>query len=77
MLKRIGIAVAAGLILFLLFKYCEFRKPDNAIDYNTNLIQQQILNVGKLVVTEGHFTKVLTYKNQNKYFLLLFFLTMV
>ena len=31
------------------------------------MIQQQILNVGKLVVTEGHFSEVITYKNQEKY----------
>jgi lipopolysaccharide export LptBFGC system permease protein LptF len=68
MLKRIliGIAVIGGI--FLLFKYCDFKKNDDEdITYNTNLIQQQILNVGKLVVTEGHFSEVITYKNQQKY----------
>jgi hypothetical protein len=39
-------------------------KGDDSIDYNTNLIQQQIVNVGKLVVTEGHFSEVVTYKNK-------------
>jgi hypothetical protein len=38
---------------------------DSAIDYNTNLIQQQIVNVGKLVV-EGHFSEVVTYKNKER-----------
>ncbi|MBG6060515.1 lipopolysaccharide export LptBFGC system permease protein LptF [Flavobacterium sp. CG_9.1] len=68
MLRRIliGIAVVGGI--FLLFKYCDFKKNDDQdITYNTNLIQQQILNVGKLVVTEGHFSEVITYKNQQKY----------
>ena len=68
MLRRIliGIAVIGGI--FLLFKYCDFKKNDDQdITYNTNLIQQQILNVGKLVVTEGHFSEVITYKNQQKY----------
>jgi lipopolysaccharide export LptBFGC system permease protein LptF len=52
----------------LLFKYCEFKKEDDSgIDYNTDLIQQQIVNVGKLVVTEGHFSEVITYKNKEKY----------
>ncbi|MFE3868882.1 DUF4230 domain-containing protein [Flavobacterium sp. LS2P90] len=70
MLKRIliGIAVIGGI--FLLFKYCDFKKNDDEdITYNTNLIQQQIVNVGKLVVTEGHFSEVITYKNQQKYLL--------
>ena len=69
MLKKIGIAAALILIVFLLFKYCEFKKSETStIDYNTNLIQKQILNVGKLVVTEGHFAEVLTYKDQDNYF---------
>ena len=70
MLRRIliGIAIIGGI--FLLFKYCDFKKKeDEDITYNTNLIQQQILNVGKLVVTEGHFSEVITYKNQQKYLL--------
>ena len=70
MLRRIliGIAIIGGI--FLLFKYCDFKKNDDEdITYNTNLIQQQILNVGKLVVTEGHFSEVITYKNQQKYLL--------
>ena len=70
MIRRIliGIAVIGGI--FLLFKFCDFKKNDDEdVTYNTNLIQQQILNVGKLVVTEGHFSEVLTYKNQQKYLL--------
>ncbi|WP_426064118.1 DUF4230 domain-containing protein [Flavobacterium sp. DSP2-3-1] len=70
MLRRILIAIAVIGGIFLLFKYCDFKKKDDEdISYNTNLIQQQILNVGKLVVTEGHFSEVITYKNQQKYLL--------
>lgn len=65
--RAIGIGIIVVLIV-LAFKYCEFKKDDDSgIEYNTSLIQQQILNVGKLVVTEGHFSEVLTYKNQQKY----------
>ena len=68
MLKRILIGIGICISVFLLFKYCDFkRNEDQDITYNTNLIQQQILNVGKLVVTEGHFSEVITYKNQQKY----------
>ncbi|WP_338647478.1 DUF4230 domain-containing protein [Flavobacterium sp. KS-LB2] len=70
MLKRILIGIGVIVGIFLLFKYCDFKKnEDQDITYNTNLIQQQILNVGKLVVTEGHFSEVITYKNQQKYLL--------
>ena len=70
MLRRLltTIGIIAGI--FLLFKFCDFKKnDDDDISYNTNLIQQQIVNVGKLVVTEGHFSEVITYKNQQKYLL--------
>lgn len=66
-MKRILIGVGVIVAVFLLFKFCDFKKDESNIEYNTNLIQQQILNVGKLVVTEGHFSEVLTYKDQDKY----------
>jgi hypothetical protein len=70
MLRRILIGIGIIIGIFLLFKFCDFKKNDDEdITYNTNLIQQQILNVGKLVVTEGHFSEVITYKNQQKYLL--------
>lgn len=68
--KRILYLIFGVVGALLLFKYCEFKKQnDGTIDYNTNLIQQQIVNVGKLIVTEGHFSQVLTYKDQDKYFM--------
>jgi lipopolysaccharide export LptBFGC system permease protein LptF len=68
MLKRIIVGTVIVVAILLAFKYCEFKKGDeSSLDYNTNLIQQQIVNVGKLVVTEGHFSEVVTYKNQQKY----------
>lgn len=70
MLKRIILGAGIILAIVLLFKYCEFKKEDTStIDYNSNLIQQQIVNVGKLIVTEGHYSQVLTYKDQDKYFM--------
>lgn len=68
MIKKIVVVVILIAAVILLFKYCDFKKDDeDDISYNTNLIQQQIVNVGKLVVTEGHFSEVITYKNQQKY----------
>jgi lipopolysaccharide export LptBFGC system permease protein LptF len=68
MLKRVLVGAVIVVAIILAFKFCEFKKDDDSsLDYNTNLIQQQIVNVGKLVVTEGHFSEVVTYKNQQKY----------
>lgn len=70
MIKRILLGLGIIGSIFLLFKYCEFKKEDDSTTIDsTGLIQQQILNVGKLIVTEGHFSEVITYKNQQKYLL--------
>jgi Protein of unknown function (DUF4230) len=57
-----------GFVLIFYFGYQFFtRKSENTtIEYDTNLIQVQIKNVGKLVVTEGHFAEVLTYKDKKE-----------
>ncbi len=65
--KRIALIVAGVVIIFVLFRYCGFKKDDGPQIEETALIQEQIRNVGKLVVTEGHFSEVLTYKDQQKY----------
>jgi hypothetical protein len=68
--KRIIYLVFTVIAVLLLFKYCEFKKGDTAtIEYDSNLIQQQIVQVGKLIVTEGHFAQVITYKDKDKYFI--------
>lgn len=67
--NKIFIAIGSILLFILLFRFCEFKKNDDfSLENSTNLIQQQIVNVGKLIVTEGHFAEVLTYKDQDTYF---------
>lgn len=58
------IFVVLGVIAY---KYFTSEKTTATTEYNTELIQQQIKNVGKLVVTEGHYSQVMTYKDQQKY----------
>ncbi len=71
MTARRIIFICCLIVGFLLaYRYCEFKKGDtSSLESDTNLIQQQIVNVGKLVVTEGHFSEVLTYKDQQSYFM--------
>lgn len=66
-MRKILLGIATLIIIFLCFRYCEFKKGDSSQIEETVLIQQQIQNVGKLVVTEGHFSEVLTYKDRQKY----------
>ena len=69
MRNRIIYIILSIATIIILFKFCEFKKQDSSsLENSTNLIKQQIVNVGKLIVTEGHFAEVLTYKDQDKYF---------
>jgi uncharacterized membrane protein YfhO len=67
MIKKIVVAAAAIVLIVLAFRYCEFKDGNRTTFEETALIQQQIENVGKLVVTEGHFSEVVTYKDTQKY----------
>ena len=66
-MRRILVIVAVIIAVIVVIRYCEFKDGDSTTEYNTNLIQQQIINVGKLVVTEGRFAEVLTYKDRDSY----------
>lgn len=58
------------LLLVLAFSIFEYfvSNDESSTDYNSNLIQEQIKSVGKLVVTEGHYSQVLTFKDKDSYF---------
>jgi len=68
MLKILFGVVITLLVLFT-FKYCGNKKEDQLVlQENSALIQEQIKNVGKLVVTEGHFSQVFNYENSKEIF---------
>lgn len=58
------------LVLVAMFGYRFFfnDKDETILRENSALIQEQIRNVSKLVVTEGHFSQVFTYKNSKAIF---------
>lgn len=56
-------ALIAGFSIFYVFK----NKSTSAIEESSALIQQQIKNVGKLVVSEAYFAEILTFKDQQSY----------
>tara|TARA_R110002096_G_scaffold80661_2_gene188829 strand:- start:374 stop:988 length:615 start_codon:yes stop_codon:yes gene_type:complete len=68
-MRKILFGVLITLIVLFTFKYCGDKKDDKIVlKENTALIQEQIKNVGKLIVTEGHFSEVFTYKNSKAIF---------
>ena len=68
-MRKILFGVVIALIVLFTFKYCGDRKEDRiTLKENSALIQEQVKNVGKLIVTEGHFSEVFSYKNSKALF---------
>ncbi|MDO5968415.1 DUF4230 domain-containing protein [Flavivirga aquimarina] len=68
-MRKILFGVVVTLIILFTFRYCGDKQEDKImLQENSALIQQQINNVGKLIVTEGHFSEVFNYKNSKDIF---------
>lgn len=68
-MRKILFGVIITLIVLFSFKYCGDKQEDKIVlQESSALIQEQIKNVGKLVVTEGHFSEVFNYKNSKDIF---------
>lgn len=65
-LRKWAVLILIALVLFFGYKFFTTKSETSSIEYDTNLIQEQIKNVGKLVVTEGHFAEILTYKDKKE-----------
>ena len=64
--------LGALLVILAVVTYRYFEVQDGERDQlkaNTALIQEQIRNVGKLVVTEGTFSQVYSYNDSKKFYL--------
>ena len=61
--------VTAAVVLLVAYLFKERKEEEMRLEADSALIQTQIANVSKLVVTEGHFTEVLTYTDTQKYFM--------
>ncbi len=69
-MRKIIFVVLLLLVAFFAWKYFEARdsQRDQLVE-STDLIQKQIKNVGKLVVTEGNFAQVYSYNDSKKFYL--------
>ena len=68
-MRKILFGVIITLIVLFTFKYCGDKQEDKIVlQESSTLIQEQIKNVGKLIVTEGHFSEVFNYKNSKDIF---------
>lgn len=60
---------AAILLLGGIWFFVDNKTKEAELQANTSMIQQQIEQVGKLIVTEAYYSQVFTYKNSQKLFL--------
>lgn len=68
-MKRVLIGALVTLAMVFVFRSCmESNKEKAILEENSMLIQEQIKNVSKLVVTEGHFAEVYNYKDSQELF---------
>lgn len=68
-MRRFVAGVLITLTVVFIVKSCGDGKADKAIlEENSLLIQKQIENVSKLIVTEGHFAEVYNYKDSKELF---------
>ena len=68
-MKNIVLGILVTLVVVFAYKACtNSNNEETIIAENSALIQEQLKNVGKLVVTEGHFSQVYNYKNSKRVF---------
>ncbi|WP_222981542.1 DUF4230 domain-containing protein [Flagellimonas meishanensis] len=68
-MKKVLAGALIALASVLIYKSCSSEQNERAIlRENSMLIQQELKNVSKLIVTEGHFSEVYNYKDSKKLF---------
>jgi hypothetical protein len=69
-MKRIafGFVIAVVTLLGIWYFFTEKQEREE-LRANSELIQKQVQQVGKLIVTEGYYSKVFTFKNSQNLFL--------
>ncbi len=65
-MRKVLLGVVLTLLFFLIYKQCTTSESSTVVKEHSALIQQQLKNVGKLVVTEGHFSEVFNYENSKE-----------
>ncbi len=68
-MKKVLAGALITLAGVLIFRSCtEDKREKSILQENSMLIQQEIENVSKLIVTEGHFAEVYNYKDSQQLF---------
>ncbi len=67
-MKKIFLGIGIAIVFFFFYQFFSADKERDQVHYNTKLIQKELKNVGKLIVTEGAFSQAFTYKDSKKFY---------
>ncbi|WP_375325438.1 DUF4230 domain-containing protein [Flagellimonas sp. GZD32] len=68
-MKKVLVGAIIALASVLIYRSCaDDNKQQSVLEENSMLIQQELKNVSKLIVTEGHFVEVYNYKDSRELF---------
>lgn len=63
-MRNIFLGIVIAFVIVFGLRYCEDKKDNReTLEANTALIQKELKNVGKLIVTEGSYAQVFTYND--------------
>lgn len=66
-MRNIFLGMVIGLLIVFCFRYCEHKKDEKEqLIATTALIEKELKNVGKLIVTEGNYAKVFSYSDSKE-----------
>ncbi|MGV6832397.1 MAG: DUF4230 domain-containing protein [bacterium] len=68
-MRKFLFGVVIAVIILFTYRFCTDKNVSQpSLKESSLLIQEQLKNVGKLVVTEGHFSEVFNYENSKELF---------
>lgn len=63
-MRKIALGIIIAFVIVFVLRYCENKKDNrNQLEVNTALIQKELKNVGKLIVTEGSYAQVFSFND--------------
>ena len=72
-MRNILFGIVIALVIVFGLRYCEHNKDEREqLEASTALIQKQLENVGKLIVTEGSYAQVFCYSDSKKFYIDIF-----
>ncbi|MGO3181586.1 MAG: DUF4230 domain-containing protein [Aequorivita sp.] len=69
-MRNIVLGIVIAFVIVFGLRYCENKKDNREVlEANTALIQKELKNVGKLIVTEGSYAQVFSYNDSKKFYI--------